>query len=76
MQGLEPLGTKIDYLSGLDFPFLTVDLHRKRHLNKIFFFLSVFQKTHLMWVSGGGGEGQGRGAGQGVGFEHNQFLLT
>ena len=46
MQGLEPLGTKIDYLSRLDFPFLTVDLLRKRHLNKIFFF-SVFFKKHI-----------------------------
>lgn len=29
----------------LDFPFLTVNLLRKRHLNKTFFFLCVFSKN-------------------------------
>lgn len=32
----------------LDFPFLPVDLLRKRHLNKVFF-LSVFFKKHVEW---------------------------
>lgn len=29
----------------LDFPFLTVNLLRKKHLNKTFFFLCVFSKN-------------------------------
>lgn len=39
------LGHKNRIFERLDFPFLTVDLLRKRHFNKIFFFSSVFQKT-------------------------------
>lgn len=38
-------GHKNRILERLDFPFLTVDLLRKRHLNKTFFFLCVFQNT-------------------------------
>lgn len=38
-------GYKNRIFERLDFPFLTVDLLRKRHLNKTVFFLCVFQKN-------------------------------
>lgn len=42
------LGHKNRIFERLDFPFLTVDLLRKRHFNKIFFFL-CFSKNHIQW---------------------------